>query len=68
MDESVIPRGLYCYDEKGRCPYLGRDKSREKQGNGFCTFLDRRDWDNIPGIPLLWDGVKECNINMGRES
>lgn len=72
MDESVIPRGIYCYsrDVNGKmvnCPYWGRDKSHEEQESGFCTFLDIRDWDDSAGIPLLWDRVKECNINRGIE-
>lgn len=74
MDESVIPEGVYCYSHTGEknelgmpklkvCPYWGQDLTKPKQANGFCTFLDIRDWDDAPGIPLLWDQVKECGIN-----
>jgi|APGre2960657404_1045060.scaffolds.fasta_scaffold44349_2 hypothetical protein len=70
-DESLIPSGVYCYTyidgKQVNCPYWGRDPSRPQQESGFCTFLNLRDWDDIPGIPLLWDSIKECGINNGHE-
>lgn len=70
-DESVIPEGVYCYTivngKRVNCPYWGRDSSRPQQESGFCTFLNERDWDDIPGIPLLWDQVKSCNINNNKD-
>lgn len=70
-DESVIPEGPYCYTrvngKQVNCPYWGRDADRPQQESGFCTFLGRNDWDEIPGIPLLWDQVKECGINNNKD-
>jgi len=48
------------------CPYWGMDASRERQNNGFCTFLNTRDWDDSSG-GLLWDQVKDCGINVDDE-
>ena len=79
-DKSLIPKGIYCYDENGRCPYWSMDENRPEQENGYCSFLEKGDWDfnneseavnvatgEIVEIPfpvgLLWDSVKECDIN-----
>lgn len=60
--EDVIPKGLYCYDEKGVCPAWGRSAYYPPQENGYCTFLMQGDWEN-EGVSLLWDQVKECGVN-----
>lgn len=44
-DKSLIPKGLYCYDENGVCPYWSCDKDRPEQENGHCSFLEKGDWD-----------------------
>ena len=66
-DPNLIPEGIYCYTRIGgkqvNCPYWGRDYARPEQESGFCTYLDIRDWDDMPGVPLLWDSIKECGIN-----
>lgn len=49
-DTSVIPKGPYCYKVVGM------------QANGFCSYLQLGDWMK-GGTFLLWDAVKECNIN-----
>lgn len=53
-DTSVIPRGFYCYDEKGMVEVLDKD------GNpiGFESAHEL-------GISFLWDKVKECGLNEG---
>ena len=63
MDNKIIiPKGCYCYDANGVCPYWHKDARHEEQDNGYCSYLKRGDWDdNSSG--LLWDQVKECNIN-----
>lgn len=77
MDISVIPVGMYCYSYTGEkaengfpcikmCPYWGKDDTKRPLENGFCTFLGLRDWDEGSGT-LLWDAVKECNINRWNE-
>ena len=62
LDEKLIPKGGYCYDENGLCPYWDMLKSQPKQMNGYCHFLKCGDWE-IDGLHLLWDQVKECGIN-----
>lgn len=59
--ESVIPRGMYCYDEKGNCPYLdsAENVGNGEQNNGYCWFIRRGDWQGT-GSGLLWDACKEC--------
>lgn len=65
MDKSKIPKGIYCYDENGICPYWSKDYDREEQNNGYCQFLKMGDW-NFP-FGLLWDQVKECDVNISEE-
>ena len=38
-DTSVIPNGIYCYDENGKCPYWSLREDLPEQYNGFCDFL-----------------------------
>lgn len=75
-DESIIPRGHYCYtsdEEKNAnkdkddhafytkaCPYWSTIRNGEEQSDGYCSFLEMGD-DEIAG--LLWDQIKECGIN-----
>lgn len=65
-ESNLIPNGSYCYtyiDGKySVCPFWGLDKSKPYQENGFCTFLNRCDWD-LGACSLLWDQCKECGIN-----
>lgn len=65
--KSVIPKGDYCYDEDGSCPYLDCATNLEKQSNGFCWFLGKGDWmpSEEGGTFLLWDQCKECGENEG---
>jgi hypothetical protein len=60
-----IPKGIYCYDENGICPYWKRCLDIEKQQNGYCEYLEKGDWEMDFG--LLWDQVKECGINEDDE-
>lgn len=64
-DTSKIPKGIYCYDENGKCPYWSIREDREEQENGYCKFLEMGDGEN--GIFLLWDQVKECTENLDDE-
>ena len=67
LNSIDVPRGKYCYDFKDGvkrvCSYWGMDSSKELQQSGFCTLLNIHDWDELDGVPLLWDKVKECGIN-----
>lgn len=58
---DLIPKGIYCYDDKGVCPYWDLIEEKPDQENGFCNYLNLGDGDE--GILLLWDQVKECGIN-----
>jgi len=76
MNSDRIPKGCYCYDENGLCPFWRLDENQPYQRNGYCEYLQRGDWeaeipDDFPdGFPLsalslLWDQVKECGVNDG---
>ena len=58
---SVIQRGIYCYDEKGNCPYWDKAENEENQNNGFCWFMGSGDFSDKNG-GLLWDQCKECGV------
>ena len=55
---ALIPYGIYCYDDKGKCPFLDRADNKPVQENGYCWFLRKGDWDE--GIGELWDACKCC--------
>jgi hypothetical protein len=70
-DESVIPTGFYCYDANGVCPYWSIRQDKPYRRNGYCSFLERGDWEKIDqrfsedhpiqtAQSLLWDKCKEC--------
>ncbi len=70
-DTSVIPKGVYCYNKDGVCPYWSLREDKPHRRNGYCSFLEQGDWEvDIPNLPeelaptmsLLWDKVKECDI------
>jgi hypothetical protein len=42
---SEIPKGVYCYDENGTCPYWGVNSEHEEQNNGYCSYLKQGDWE-----------------------
>ena len=42
---SLIPKGVYCYDEKGKCPYWSLKTNLPEQENGYCKFLGESDYD-----------------------
>lgn len=71
-DTSVIPTRDYCYDATGKpCPYWSCEYTYEESDymkmrphrNGKCSFLEIADDDDVDGIGLLFDQVKECGIN-----
>ena len=70
--EKVVPKGHYCYSilsvdhNQGKinidcCPFWHIRKGQAEQANGFCSLLNKGDWEL--GFGLLWDQVKECDIN-----
>lgn len=47
------------------CPYLKIRRDKPEQRNGYCRLLKAGDWMPHPhGTMLLWDGCKECGVNM----
>ncbi len=55
-NKALIPQGYYCYStlkplKKGRfkmigiCPYWSIKKNRSKQENGYCSYLDKGDYE-----------------------
>lgn len=55
-DESVIPKGPYCYtykdDEYYCCPYWSIDKTKPIQANGYCSYMEKGDWNLNEGAVL----------------
>lgn len=45
LDRSKIPKGPYCYDKNGRCPYWRTRNGYDEQENGYCEFLGYGDWE-----------------------
>ena len=47
-DKTKIPKGFYCYTFKDNkripCPYWVRMNDRPEQENGYCTYLEKGDW------------------------
>ena len=44
-DISGIPKGCYCYDENGICPYWDIQDDLPEQYNGYCGFLGKNDME-----------------------
>ena len=46
LNEKLIPKGVYCYDEKGICPYFS---TIEDEGIKmfYCKYLKKGDTGNI---------------------
>jgi hypothetical protein len=42
-DSSLIPKGCYCYDANGVCPYWSLREDRPEQYNGWCDYLGKGD-------------------------
>jgi hypothetical protein len=59
-DISRIPKGIYCYDEKGICPYWSINSDLPKQENGVCSFLNDNDYSRNEQI-----GRIECKDSNG---
>lgn len=46
-DTSIIPKGPYCYDENGLCPYWDSHNipHYSDMENGYCKYLEKGDWE-----------------------
>lgn len=56
-DPSLIPKGMYCHDEKNVCPYW-----KATEDDYYCAFQEINDSEIYP-FGLLFDQCKECGIN-----
>ena len=74
--ENIIPKGLYCYEIKDKdpitcklliqtCPFWDRSENYGRMDCGYCHLLKLGDWENDDYMTMLWDKIKECDINMG---
>ena len=63
-DGNLIPEGTYCYNGNYTCPFWGMIKTHPSYENGYCSFIDKGDWETGG---LLWDQCKECGINENIE-
>lgn len=71
---NKIPKGYYCYKileivdgyklKTAVCPYWGVNPFKRDQDNGYCIYTGLKDWEDDT---LLWDQVKECEINKPEE-
>ena len=43
--ELYIPKGIYCYDSNGICPFWEKDDNKPYQHNGYCYYLGKGDWE-----------------------
>ena len=43
----LIPRGYYCEG----CPFWYIDSSKPERMNGYCSYLEKGDWDFYEEIP-----------------
>ena len=68
MNKNKIPKGMYCYDDNGYCPYWSEDKSLPEQENGYCAYLHKSDHDYFIEYgrmcTLIWDMCKACEVNQ----
>ena len=70
-DESLIPKGQYCYtyDEDGKykpCPYWRRIEDRPEQYDGWCDFLEFGDLEHEQEMELTdmktGEKTKGCDL------
>lgn len=66
----LIPKGCYCYDENGVCPFWWSFDDFGEQMNGYCSLMERGDWmqSENGGTSLLFDQCKECGLNDDDDS
>ena len=49
MDKSLIPKGVYCYDENGMCPYHKYIDTISEYENNGNNCQHRKDCDEVCG-------------------
>ena len=44
--KKYIPKGDYCYDENGQCPFWElKEDEYPKYEDGYCHYLKKSDWE-----------------------
>ena len=71
MKKWIPKNQCYCYTITGKsrdgklktetCKWHKFNKNHDKQENGYCSYLNKGDWQEN-GTSLLWDRCKECGI------
>jgi hypothetical protein len=67
-DTKAIPKGMYCYDENGICPYWASNPDYHYQENGWCAYLERGDWEMNDDKKWSVTYVKEGEPNRKLQS
>lgn len=52
--KKLIPKGLYCYDGRGTCPFWSIVEYKPEMFNGYCSYLRKGDWD-LNKEAEIWD-------------
>jgi len=62
-DTSLIPKGEYCYGEGGKCPYWSLKEGLPEQENGYCSYLEKSDYDiNEEQGDIPWKTGKDNSV------
>lgn len=62
MDKGKIPKGSYCYDDNGYCPYSRDDERYKYNAYGFGYVTSRTcDYLNLNSAQLDFEGVYKKN-------
>ena len=66
IDKNLIPKETYYCED---CPYWDANPMAPRQAFGYCHYVGAGDskprlwglwWSR--GTDLLWDGIKECDV------
>lgn len=61
LSTQPIPYGDGCL----HCPYHEHRSDKPEMESGYCRYLEEGDW-MTPGIGMLWDGLKACDVKLER--
>jgi len=63
LSTKIIPKGLYCHDEKDMnkiCPYWRKREGYDEQENGYCNYLNKGDYEiNREVYTGIWTSYKD---------
>jgi hypothetical protein len=70
---TAVPEGYRCYGWKEGgfirsgfldCLFWHLNSNHRKYENGYCSLLEKGDWDFNHDDSFLWDKYKECGIKI----